>query len=43
MLFHDSGRIYGFRSIVQFLREYSNGQWDLDAQLQEQERADCIA
>ncbi|KAL1974399.1 hypothetical protein VTN31DRAFT_4603 [Thermomyces dupontii] len=32
-----------FRNIVNYLREYSNGQWDLDAHLSGLEKADNIA
>ncbi|KAK2733657.1 hypothetical protein FQN57_002054 [Myotisia sp. PD_48] len=32
-----------FRNIVDFLRQYSDGKWDLDEQLSSQERADCTA
>ena len=33
----------GFRSIVNYLREHSSGQWDLDRVLNEKQRADCTA
>ncbi|KAL1966601.1 hypothetical protein VTN77DRAFT_4012 [Rasamsonia byssochlamydoides] len=32
-----------FRNIVDYLRQYSNGEWDLDAHWNEQEKADNIA
>ena len=32
-----------FRNIVDYLRQYSNGEWDLDGRWNEQERADNIA
>lgn len=32
-----------FRNIVDYLRQYSNGEWDLDRQLDETARADSIA
>ncbi|KAI9777369.1 MAG: hypothetical protein M1816_004738 [Peltula sp. TS41687] len=35
--------VFGFQSITQFLRQYSQGRWDLDSHLQDQERADCVA
>ena len=35
--------IGGFRNILDYVRQYSHGQWDLDADLEPQEQADCIA
>lgn len=35
--------IVGFDAIVDHLRKISNGQWDLDAQLDKQQKADCFA
>lgn len=32
-----------FRNIVDYLRQYSNGEWDLDRRLDETARADSIA
>jgi sorting and assembly machinery component 37 len=32
-----------FRNIVDYLRQYSNGEWDLDSRLEGLERADSIA
>lgn len=39
----DSTWICGFQKIVDFIREYSSGRWDLDQQLNNQQRADCVA
>ncbi|KAI9715271.1 MAG: hypothetical protein M1812_006082 [Candelaria pacifica] len=33
----------GFGNIVQYLKRYSDGKWDLDAELDPEQRADCIA
>ena len=35
--------VSGFPSIVDHLRQVSNGQWDLDADLNPLQRADCFA
>jgi sorting and assembly machinery component 37 len=35
--------VSGFRNIVFYLRELSEGKWDLDADLEGLEKADCIA
>ncbi|KAI9755522.1 MAG: Protein required for ethanol metabolism [Chaenotheca gracillima] len=35
--------ISGFSNIVEYLREFSQGDWDLDAGLNSQRKADCIA
>ena len=35
--------IGGFRNILDYVRQYSHGQWDLDSELEPQEKADCIA
>ncbi|KAL1957261.1 hypothetical protein VTO42DRAFT_6167 [Malbranchea cinnamomea] len=35
--------VSGFRNIVEFLKQYSNGEWDLDRWMNHNERADCIA
>ncbi|WEW59642.1 hypothetical protein PRK78_005121 [Emydomyces testavorans] len=35
--------ISGFRNIVEFLKQYSNGEWDLDSWLGPKERADFVA
>ena len=32
-----------FRNIVDYLRKYSDGQWHLDADLESQQKADCLA
>lgn len=43
LLKHASGIVRGFYDIVQFLRRYSKGRWDLDFHLDEQGKADIIA
>lgn len=35
--------IGGFRNILDYVRQHSHGQWDLDRELEPQEKADCIA
>lgn len=35
--------IGGFRNVLDYIRQYSHGQWDLDGDLGPQEKADCIA
>ncbi|KAF3480611.1 uncharacterized protein GIQ15_05958 [Arthroderma uncinatum] len=32
-----------FRNIVDYLKQYSNGEWDLDGLMSEKEKADCAA
>ena len=43
LLKQGSRRISGFRSIVRFLRQYSDGRWDLDANLDEDQTATSTA
>ncbi|KAI9810177.1 MAG: hypothetical protein M1827_006623 [Pycnora praestabilis] len=33
----------GFRNIIDYIRQYSDGQWDLDSELEQHEKADCSA
>ena len=40
---HDLNWISGFSNIVHHLRHVSNGEWDLDAELTLQEKADTVA
>lgn len=35
--------VSGFRNIVEFLKQYSNGEWDLDKWMEKKEWADCMA
>lgn len=35
--------IGGYRDIVDYVRQYSDGRWDLDARLDPRTRADCVA
>jgi sorting and assembly machinery component 37 len=40
---NDNVWVGGFRNIVDYIRQFSRGKWDLDAELEGRERADCIA